>query len=263
MKDGLLKIKADTRDYSLLHTFGAITPDPAGLPSSFSIYDGRQIPNQMEADPRFTPWLPPMPFSCTGQTGAFESGLQDKLLYNPQELYENTPPGGPGGRDIRVMLRRLIDVGPVASDGICGPRRKAYFNVYGAGKIDDFDAARIALWINQYERRGVYVGTYWYWGDRPETYLSLPSFKLSEATLHCYLITGWSDNYLEVIPWLGKEVGSGGKFYLSREIYNALMGQPWTGAFTITKIASSSPIPIGYQAIVDHLVYFVRNLFRL
>lgn len=40
------------------------------------------------------------------------------------------------------------------------------------------------------------------------------------------------------------------------------MRQPYTGAFTITKTSSSTPVPIGVQAVVDHLVYFLLNLFN-
>lgn len=263
MKSGLSRIEPDRRDYSLIHTFGAMAPDPKSLPSSFSIYDGRAIPNQEEPDTRFTPSLPPMPYGCTGETGAFESGIQDAVLYNPQDLYLNTPPGNQGGRDIRKMLQTLIDRGPMKADGTFGPKRVAYFNCYGSFGIDDFDAVRIALWINQWEKRGVYIGTFWYWGDQPMVPLPLPSFKMAEGTLHNYLCTGWNDDTLEVIPWLGEGVGDKGKFYITRPIFNALMRQPWTGAFTITQVESKTPVPVGYQAVIDHLIYFIHNLFRL
>ena len=265
MKSGLQKIQPNHKDYSLLHTFAGITPEPAGLPDSFSIYDGRTIPNQDEMDTRFTPAISPLPYGCTGETGSFESGLQDGVLYNPEDLYINTPPGGLGGRDIRKMLQTLISRGPRAADGSFGAKRTAYFNVYGAGKIDDFDAVRIALWINQMEKRGVYIGSWWYWGDAPSMELSLPSFKTSDGALHCYLATGWKGNDLEIIPWVGEEAGNKGVFYVSREIFNALMGQPYTGTFSITKVAGQQPIPVGYQAYIDHIVYslnqFIRNLF--
>lgn len=268
LKNGLDKIAPHRTDYSLLHTYGAVAPDTEGLPDNFSIYDGRAIPNQNDLDTRFTPALPPLPYGCTGETGTFDSGLQDGDLYNPEDLYLNTPPGGAGGRDIREALKALCERGPRKSDGTFGPKRLAYFNCYGAGKIDDFNAARIALWINQWERRGVWIGTYWYWGAADGNgILSVPSFNIREATLHCYLVTGWvkrgEEFYLEAIPWVGESFGDKGKIYISHAIYNALMQQPWTGAFTTTKQPSTTPIPIGYQAIIDHLIYLIRNLFRL
>lgn len=267
MRPGLFKIAPHRQDYSLLHTYGAIAPDPEGLPESFSIYDGRPIPDQNNPDTRFTPPLPPLPYGCTGESGAFDSGLQDNELYDPRDLYQNTPPGGGGGRDIRAMLKTLCERGPRKADGTFGPERLAYFNCYGTGRIDDFDAARIALWLNQWERRGVYIGSWWYWVTADDGVLELPSFVIAEATLHSYLATGWvlkeGKSYLEAIPWAGESFGDKGKVYISREIYNALMAQPWTGAFTATKMASKTPIPIGYIAVIDHLIYFIRNLFRL
>lgn len=260
LHSGLRRVRPDHRDYSVLHTFGALDPD--GLPVAFSIYDGRAIPNQNDTDNRLGFTIPPLPMGCTGETGAFETGIQDAKVYNPQDLYLNTPPGNPyTGRDMREMLSVLIDRGVKDADGRLSSKRAAYFNVYGSGKIDDFDAARIALWINQQEKRGVYVGTWWYWGASPFATLDTPSYDTDEASLHCYLITGWKGDSLEVIPWLGQDRGNRGLFYVSREIYNRLMAQPWTAAFTITKELGTSPVPIGYQAIIDHLVYFVRNLF--
>lgn len=270
MKSGLNPVRPDTRDYSLLHTFGGLTTEPAGLPDNFSLYAGQAIPNQNQPDSRFPFSVPSLPEGCTGESGAFETGMQDGVLYNPQDLYLATPPGDPySGRDLRAMLGTLISRGVKDANGNLSPKRTAYFNCYGAGAIDDFDAARIALWINQWEKRGVYLGTYWYWGDAPSTTLTVPSFNTSGATMHCYIATGWmtwgGTQYLEIIPWIGMDIGEKGRFWLSRDIYNKLMDQPYTGAMTVTKTLGTTPIPIGLTALADHAVYalnqFIRNLF--
>lgn len=263
MQSGLPKISPDRHDFSIVHTFGD-TIDAKGLPDSFSVYDNRPIPNQNNLDDRFTPPLIPIPYGCTAESLTFDAGIQDGKLFNPVAFYLAIPPRVMGvGRDIRDALKTAINTGFQSPDGTTGAKRTAYFNCYGVGAIDDFDAARIGLWINQNEKRSVIVGTYWYWGEYPETYIPVPSFDTSKASLHCYLITGWSGDYLEIIPWLGEDSGNKGRFYLSREIYNKLMAQPWTGAFTITKTEGITPIPIGYQAIIDHLIYFIRQLFHL
>lgn len=268
MKSGLTKLKPHRKDYSLLGTFGAITSDPEGLPAAFSVYGGQAIPDQDMLDTRFTPPLPQLFLGCTGEAGAFESGIQDGVLYNPKDLFDHTRPYiETTGRDMRDMLDTLRNYGPHQADGTMGARRTAYFNCYGAGKIDDFDAARIALWINQYEKRGVYIGSYWYWGTGPATTLPVPSFNTALGTLHCYIAVGWETDadgtdYLLVIPWIGMDAGNKGVFRMSRVIYNALMAQPFTGAYTITKTLSTTPVPIGIQAYVDHLVYFIRSLFQ-
>lgn len=281
IKSGLTPIQPDHRDFSLLHTFknhpvfGGVIADPSTLPDTFSIYSGQAIPNQNENDTRFPFLIPPLPDGCTGEAGAFESGLQDGAPYNPQDLYLNTPPGGPGGRDIRDMLSTLINRGPRAADGSFGPKRVAYFNAYGAGKIDDFDAARIALWINQSERRGVYLGTFWYTEfEAPNLDGSLPtpaSFATSDfTTRHCHLATGWrpdghGDYEIQDISWQGMDYANAGIDYIPRTLYNKLMAQPSSGAFTITKILGAQPIPIGMQAYYDHVIYsltqFIRNIF--
>ncbi len=261
MNSGLNKIKPDKRDFSILHSFGALAGDPTLLPDSFSIYDGRPIPDQDSLDTRFTPNIPPLFEGCTGETAAFDSGIQDGKLYNPQWIYQNTPPKDNSGRDIRAALQFLIDNGPEQN----GIKRTAYFNVYAAGKIDDFDAARIALWINQNEKRGVWIGSTWFWGaGPPAANLYVPDYsQMSKFPLHCYLCTGWTPDGLEVIPWTGEQAGNVGRYNMSRDIFNNLMKLPWSGSFTITKVSGIQPIPIGYIAIIDHLTAFIRNLFGL
>lgn len=273
MVSGLEKVTPDHRDYSLLHTFGAIAPDPKSLPQNFSIYNGELIPNQNAYDIRFNPILPPLPYGCTGETGSFESGLQDNALYSPKDLYDNTPPiGYKGGRDMRTMLQTLIDRGPRKADGTFGPKRAHYFNCYGSGAIDDFDAARIALWLFQDEKRGVYIGSWWYpeWEKvGKDGILPVPSFNIrygNGASQHAHLITGWKTfgdkTYLEDISWQGDDnYAANGITYFSREIFNACMAQVWTGAFTVTKNKVPTPIPIGHRVYLDHLIYFIKQLF--
>lgn len=271
MQSGLLKIRPQRKDNSFLHSYGATVFDTKGLPTSFSIYNGEPIPDQDALDTRFSPALPPLPFGCTGESTSFICGVEDNALYNPMFTYLNTPPGTFGvGRDIRASLESSIDTGLQNSSGNVGGKRTALFNVYGSRAIDDFDAARIAIWINQNERRAVSVGSYWY----PEfesvlsnNILPIPSFNVSQATLHNYIITGWVDiggtPYLECISWQGMKYGKEGIVYMSRSLYNALMEQPWTGAFTVTKTSGAGAIPIGYTAIIDHLVYMIRQLFHV
>jgi hypothetical protein len=266
IKNGLSKVRPDKRDYSLLHTFGALV-DPEGLPEHFSIYDGRPIPNQNDIDTRFTPAVRSLPYGCVGETITFEAGIKNNKLYPPDDFYFAIPPGLDGqGRDIREGLKTAITRGIKDTQGNFD-KESAYFNVYGAGAISDYDAVKVALWINQGEKRGVIVGTWFYrefvFANSTGNGMALvPSFNTNEASLHCWLITGWKTingiEYLEGLTWQGQHVE-----YFSKEIYNALLAQPYTGAFTISKLGSATPVPIGLTAIVDHLVYFVRNLFHV
>lgn len=270
MQSGLNKVKPDRRDYSLLHTYGATTFDTQSLPVNFSIYDGRPIPNQNIYDYRFNPPVRPLPYGCTGESQTFVGGLEDKAMYRPDDLYDNTYPYKDGeGRDLRTSLATTISRGYESEDGTIGNKRVAYFTCYGAGAIDDFDAVRIALWINQQEKRPVTVGSFWYkeFHNPINGSLQLPSFDTSKATLHNYIVTGWRTikgvEELEVISWQGMDYGLSGLCYMSRAIFNALLSQPYSAAFTLTKVGSNTPVPIGFQAILDHFVYFIRNLLHV
>lgn len=271
LKNGLHKIAPDRRDHSLIPTFGATPFDVQGLPENFSNYDGREIPNQNSLDSRFSPPIPPLPFGCTGETGTFDSGIQDSSVYRPDIPYLGTKPftkdTGREMRDSLATLKRKAML--LTQQGEAGPVRTEYFNCYGSSKISDFNAARIALWINQNEKRGVWVGSFWYpeFSHPQDGILPTPSFDTEMASLHCWLITGWKTIagklYLEGVSWQGKDYGDKGLHYLSEELYDALMQQPYTGAFTITKVTGLTPISVGYKAVIDHLVYFIMNLFNI
>lgn len=272
ISSGLQKIYPHKKDFSLIHSFGITTIDVQSLAENFSIFDGRVIPNQNEPDTRFTPALPPLPYGCVGETAAFDSGIQDGATYRPDVPYLQTAPfDTTAGRDIRAVLQTLIDKSVlIRGDGTVGPKRLAYFNVYGANNITDADAARIGVYINQNEKQGVWVGTFWYPEfEHPNADGSLPapSFVMSAASMHCHLITGWKTIndvvYLEDISWQGNNYAAAGLDYISTDIYNALLAQPYTGAFRTTKMPSGGAIPIGMTAWVDHVVAYVRSLFNV
>ena len=106
LKSGIEKIYPDRNDFSLIPTFGGTIPDGSGLPATFSIYDGRAIPNQLLPDLRFTPPVRPLPFGCVGETLTFDEGLKTKEILNPEDFYMAIPPGTDGeGRDIRTALK--------------------------------------------------------------------------------------------------------------------------------------------------------------
>ncbi len=269
MKSGLNLIYPNRKDYSLVHTFGGST---AGLPDNFSIYDGRIIPDQ-DADG--------LPFACTAYATTFIAGLEDGTSYPIKDFYLATPPGDNGGRDIRTALSVAKNRGFLLPDGTIGAKKGDYYNCYGTGKIDDFDASRIGCWINQQEKRGVTVGSWFY----PEFVVNFvqgsgggtthpaqngivptPSFNTTQASLHNWTVTGWKTIngilYLEAESWQGNFLQ-----YFSREIFNALMKQPYSGSFTLAKTPITGPVPVGLTAYYDHIVYvlvqFIRNLYHV
>lgn len=272
IQNGLNLIYPHSTDFSLLHTFGATQDTVDGLPKGFSIYDGRTIPDQNGYDNRFNPAIQPLPLGCVGEGLTFAAGLEDNALYDPRDFYLAVPPGTMSqGRDIRTALGVAINRGFKDPAGNLGNKRTAYFNCYGSGAIDDFDAARIGLYLNApIEKRAVIVGTWWYpefENAGTDGILPVPSYKTSQGSLHCHIITGfestYKDDYLEDISWQGTNYGNGGLDYISRDMYNRLLAQPWTGAFTISKLQGKTPVPIGIQAEIDHVIYYVRNLFHV
>lgn len=270
IRNALNKVRPDRRDYSLLHTLGSTAPDPKGLPAKFSIYDGRTIPNQELLDTRFDPPVRPLYYGCTGEAQTFARGLKSGKTYRPDDHYDHTYPFKEDtGRDMRKSMQTGIDRGYMDERGMLGDKDTAYFNCYGSGKIDDCDAARIAIWINQNEKRSVSVGSWWYPEfnelSKRHPVVPLPSFDTSEATLHNHLVTGWDTingvECVEDISWQGEDYANHGVCYIPRAIYNALMAQPWTGAFTAASLAGKTPVSIGIQAQIDHLIYFIFDLF--
>ena len=291
------RVRPHHKDYSALHTFGAVGFDPKGLPENFSVYEGQEIPNQNAIDTRFSPAVRPLPLGCTAEAQTFGALLQDGVLYPPDDLYFATPPGTDGtGRDLRAALQTTVDYGFKLPDGRIGAKREAYLNVYGAGKIDDFDATRTMIYLNfPIEKRVVSVGSFWYrefqeaangtrvvkkqdgtYTKQDGTYtlepgprspiLPVPSFNTREAVaLHNWLVTGWKTIdgvvYAEVLAWEGEGYGDAGIVYMSREIFNALMQQPYTAAFVMTKLKGQTPVPLGLQVYVDHFVYWFKSLY--
>lgn len=251
---GLDKIYPDRRDYSVVHTFGAFAGDVQGFPDNFSIFDGRSIADQNAEG---------LPFACTGYSTTTLGGLEDTTTYSARDFYYATPPNDNGGRDIRISLATAKSRGFLLPNGTLGAKKGDYYNCYGSGKIDDFQAVQIALWINQNEKRAASIGSWFY----PEFVgvhgvVPTPSFDTRRASLHNWAVTGWKTIngvlYLEALTWQGNYIQ-----YFSREIYNALMRQPYSGAFTLADTPADGVSTVGLTAILDHFVYWFRNTFHV
>ena len=265
IQNGYKKLKKDLRDYDFLKSkkLAGVGVQTSDLPSNFSVDAGLWMPNQNAMG---------LPYGCTGMTQADLCSDEDGVIYDPADIYDNTPPGGrDDGRDIRDSLKVVCTEGrPIKrylSDGVGNPR-PAYFTVRPSGKIDYFDAVRIAILINQQEKRSVSVGTPWYpeWGVAPNGFLRAPSdYSWGHAgSGHNWKVCGWKTidgvPYLLGKTWQGEEWGDGGWCYVSREIFNKTMKQFGTAAFTV---ADDSVVATVDKSVVDQLVAFIRNLFNL
>lgn len=270
IKDGIKKVQWDNRDYDHLRSFGLTTFDATTLPPEFNVDAGFGVPNQNEPNPTFG--IPALFWGCTGYTQTELCQDEDLKLYNPRYTYNKTYPYNEDtGRQIRDSLKVVCkEAGLKDINGDYGVPRRAYYNVEQAGKIDYFDAVRIAMWVNQAEHRSVSLAIPWYsaWQFPANGVLPIPEdFRWIPGVVpgHNAKIAGWKtiDNklYLVCKPWQGKDFGDKGYVYFSRELFNAVLNIGGTGAFTVApKTDGTQPVQ---RNVIEALVDFVRSLFNL
>lgn len=266
VQNGTFKVKKDLRDYDFLKSraLGGVSVNADDLPSEFNVDAGLWMPNQNQMG---------LPYGCTGFTQADLCADEDGVLYDPGDIYRATPTplgGDPnGGRNIReslaVVCKKDRPLKRYLADGTGNPR-PAYFTVKPAGKIDYFDAVRIAIWINQHEKRSVSIGSPWYPEfERPvDGILPTPESYYWHGGIpgHNWKICGWKtidgNTYLIGKPWQGEEYGDNGWCYVSREIFNDTMNRWGTGAFTVSDDSNVATVD---KSVVDRLVAFIYQLW--
>lgn len=206
--------------------------------------------------------------NCSGFTQGDLIADQEGVIIDPGEIYRDTPPyRNDTGRDLRTSLKRICSKPSkyYLKDGEAKPR-SGYYNVRPSGKIDAFDAVRIAIWVNQQEKRSVSVGSSWFWFNPPKG-IAEPqkSYAWTGALGHNYKISGWKmiDGvmYLRGKPWQGDKWGDKGWIYFNREVFNKLMKVRGNEAFTVAD--DSAPVQTIDWNIIDTLVNFIRELFNV
>lgn len=268
MKSGYKKTYYSRKDYDLFKTkgvkFGAILPD------SYSVYKGLRIPNQQVPDGNFTPPVPALPYGCTSYAQCELCGNEDGVLYNPLYIESFTHSNTSGGADVRTVLDVVVKNGVQDASGNINKNHPAYFAIRSAGKIDAFDAARLAMLSTSTENRGVSVGSpYWlqFRAVGPNGILPSPDYNLQYASWHNWIIEGWKT--IDGVPYLicqmlqGDSYGDKGFVYMSREIFNATTAVPGSVMFTIDKLMPGETIQTVDMNIVEMIVNFIRNLFSL
>lgn len=257
MQSGITKTKPDKRDRSFVKTFGAVSA--TSLPDEFDVDAGLWQPDQNALA---------LPLGCSGFTQGDLIADQEGVIIDPGEIYRDTPPyRNDTGRDLRTSLKRICSKPSkyYLKDGEAKPR-SGYYNVRPSGKIDAFDAVRIAIWVNQQEKRSVSVGSSWFWSNPPKG-IAEPqkSYAWTGALGHNYKISGWKmiDGvmYLRGKPWQGDKWGDKGWIYFNREIFNKLMKVHGNEAFTVAD--DSAPVQTIDWNIIDTLVNFIRELFNI
>lgn len=284
VQNGIQKTKRDHRDYSFHKTFGTTRFDVGSLPQEFNIDAGLWMPDQNAFG---------LPFGCTGFTQGDLIADQDKEIPNPAYIYDATPPHDRSlGRSLRASFKVICDkdmLFPLLNDPTktLKPRPK-YFSVKPAGRIDWFDAVRIAIFVNQHEFRSVSVGSPWFseWNNAGSgtevvkepngTYtlrvapqgksgiLPAPAKYTWGVIGHNWKISGWKVidgvEYLIGKPWQGENFGDNGWVYVSREIFNKTMQVNGSSAFTVAD--DDAPIKTVGWDIIEIIVSFIRDLWQ-
>jgi hypothetical protein len=246
IKNGVLKVKADHRDFSYHRTYGSITPVQF-TECNFDV--GFPVGNQA-ADG--------LDYGCTGYTQAGLCQDIDKIQYVPKFTYDETlqmegiSPSDPTfekvGCDIRDSLNSTIvygvqAVGETPAEAL-NHRRGAYYAVEQVAGMDMFDSIRSALQQNQ---RSVSFCTPWYaiFAIPQQGIIQTPpSYDTTFATWHNSRICGWK--LINGVPYLineshqGAQYGVNGFCYFPREVVNQLLSINGSGAFTLAPFTGAT-----------------------
>lgn len=236
MKSGVQPVRKDHRTYSFKRTFGA----PAlALPSEYNVDSGFGFPDQ-NADGA--------PEGCTSYAQTEMAQTEDGTRYKPSYTYywtrflEGTL-GQNVGCNIYDSLKSAIVYGLQTPDETTVAeaqlhRRGQYFSVVdNFNSSDAFDDVRTAMFLTR--KRSVSAATPWFldFANQSDGILPQPSnWDLKYASWHNWLIVGWKtindQPYLIGKSWQGPNYGDHGYHYVSRELFNQLMAQNGSGAFT-------------------------------
>lgn len=262
LQNGVHKVQKDFRDYDFIKSrrMAGFIPDTAGLPENFSVDANLWQPSQNAMG---------LPYGCTGMTQADLCSNMDGVLYDPYWIYDSTFPNDrTQGRELRQVLKfvcknplkRYLATGE-------GRPRKAFFSVNSSRNIDWFDAIRIAIWVNQHEKRAVSCATPWFpeWQNVDKTGILKPPSKYKWDQMgHNWSCPGWKtiygQPYLIVKSWQGDQYGDNGFAYMDRKMANNVFGMWNSAAFTLADDDSVATVD---KNVIDILVNFIRTLFKI
>lgn len=272
IKNGTQPARKDYRDFSFKRTFGAF-PARTVFPDELNVDRGFGFPDQ-NADG--------YPYGCTGYTQVALCEIEDGTQYQPSYTYNKTlfMEGNFGkqiGCDIRDSLKSTIVYGvlpktdPQDKDADSKASlyiRGNYFNVIDSwNQTDAFDDVRTVILTGN---QSVSVGTPWFpeWENvGADGILSVPSFDLSSASWHNWQILGWkqinNQPYLIGKSWQGPGYGDGGYHYISRELFNKVMGTSGAAAFTVAEAQPGDIKTIKLDIISTILSYCVMWLEKM
>lgn len=274
IQSGLARIWPKSTDFDFHKSYGSASSPT--LPDSYSVSQN-WFPNQNATDESFTPAVAALPYGCTEVTPCVVCGDEDGVRYRADYLESALHANANGGGDIRTALSWITKNGMKAADGTISKNHAAYFSVRPSGVLDWFDAVRLAMYSTESENRAVVIGSNFFSDWLTPGFLRMPTnLDPKSAPLHCWSVEGWvtyqNEPYLSCNMLLGPvaetpNVSGYGPAYMSRDIFNAIMGLKmngvsFTAAFTVEKNLPSTVQTVDLN-VVDRIVGFIRSLLGL
>lgn len=245
MNSGTKPTRLSHKDFDYHQTFGTVAPP--SFPDEVVTDAGLDMPDQNAEG---------LPFGCTDVTQA-ELCIDETLeVVSPLNLEAVTHANALGGFDIRSSLDAATKLGWFG----------AYFNIRHP-QLDAFDSARLAILSGIPEKRSISLGTPW-WSIfetvEADGILPTPSnFGTTGLPWHNHKICGWKQIQGQPMliskSWQGTNYGDHGFVYISRPLYNSIMGISGTVAFTATQVKPVSISTIDLTTL-QRLLSYLRTL---
>lgn len=296
MKHGARPTRIKHTDYDFLKTqrFAGVSPT---FVDEFFADAGLTMPNQNAPESGYVPPVPPLPFGCTDYGQSELATDLTKTIHNPNDLEAITHANVKYGIQIRDSLDACL------SPSLLHPERlgwiKRYYNIRAQGRIDSFDAFRLAqvLGLDVGEKRSITWGTPWFpsWeaaifgnvivkqpdgsystmsGGERKIVMPMPTdaeLALARAwdpsiPWHDSKLDGWTKKNGTVVyrdkSWQGNEIGEGGFIYFPREVINTVMGIPGTVAYVASNLADANAPQTIDISTLQWIVSWVRVLLQ-
>lgn len=193
-----------------------------------------------------------LPFGCTDETQADLATDLTGIVHDPFQLEAVTHANAQGGFGIRDSL----DAARKTLQWFGG-----YYNIQAKGKLDAFDAFRLAQSSGIPEKRSITFGSPWFpsWeyacnkAINPSAIMPMPTEQELSAiredinvfSWHNSKLDGWTSIEGRVVyrnkSWQGNIIGDHGFVYFPREVINTVMALPGAVAYTPT---NANPLSI-------------------
>ena len=278
IQNGLRELPKDGRDFSFVKVFGALPMET--LPKEFML-DLPKVENQYPTYYDF----------CTAFATTSLSELQEGIELSPFYQFAKTKQlmgdWRNWGADLRSAAKAAVKFGSLKESDVPDflkdkdrdyvanwenwPKtlderakehcKESFFSVDGYDS--SFDAVKNALWQNRAKKRGVLCGAEW----RPEWIEAekgvVPEEYSERGSPDANIILGWKiingKEYIVVQLSAGKEAGDGGRFYISKGVFNKEYGK--FGLFMFVDMLPKEARKLSWSWL-QRLVYFIINLFK-